>query len=130
MYIRRLYLILLFFLSAIALWSQSQRSITITGDVKDGFLKTPLVDAKVSICNTDSCVLADTCKMTIIYQNSKPIHAVYSAKVMTESKELLVHAWLNGYDDIWQHVSIGKQSEINVPTLEMRSIRKLHHANV
>ncbi|MCR4957486.1 MAG: hypothetical protein K6B13_02615, partial [Prevotella sp.] len=45
--------------------AQTQREITITGDVKDGFLKTPLTDAKVAICRADSSVLADSLKMTI-----------------------------------------------------------------
>ena len=34
-------------LAATSAWAQ--REVTITGDVKDGFLKTPLTDAKVNV---------------------------------------------------------------------------------
>ena len=44
-------------LTATSAWAQ--REVTITGDVKDGFLKTPLTDAHVSICKADSRVLAN-----------------------------------------------------------------------
>ena len=37
----------------------------------------------------------------------------------------MVHARLKGYDDVWQRVSIGKQTEVEVPTLEMRKMREV-----
>ena len=107
-------------------WAQTQREVTVTGDVKDGFLKTPLTDAKVNICRADSSVLADSLKMTIYVRNDKPFLAVYSAKVKTDANALLVHAWKEGYDDVWRRVSIGKETEVEVPTIEMRKMRELN----
>ena len=80
-------------LVALTAGAQTQREITITGDVKDGFMKTPLTDAKVAICRADSSVLADSLKMTIYMRSDKPFLAVYSAKVTTDANAVLVHAW-------------------------------------
>ena len=113
-------------IALIAMSAWAQREVTITGDVKDGFLKTPLTDAKVTICRADSSVLVDSAAMFTAYNRDlKPLFAQYTAKVTTDAKELLVHARLKGYDDVWQRVSIGKQSEVEVPTIEMRRMREL-----
>ena len=104
--------------------SWAQREVNITGDVKDGFLKTPLTDAKVTICRADSSVL-DSTRMTIYMRSDKPFLAVYSAKVTTDANAVLVHASLKGYDDVWQRVSIEGQTEVEVPTLEMRKMREM-----
>ncbi len=110
---------------AFVTWAQPQGEITITSDVKDAFLKTPLVEAMVSICRPDSSVLVDSCYRTIYYQrNGKPLSAVYSAKVKTGESELLLHARLKGYEDVWQRISIGTQAKVEVPTLEMRKMRE------
>ena len=110
-------------LTATSAWAQ--REVTIKGDVKDGFLKTPLTDAKVAICRADSSVL-DTAKITFYKFSGRPqLYSVYSAKVKTDANAVLVHAWLQDYDDVWQRVSIGKQSEVEVPTIEMRRMREL-----
>ena len=106
--------------------SWAQREVNITGDVKDGFLKTPLTDAHVSICRADSSVLVDSLKMTIYMRSDKPFLAVYSAKVKTDANTVLVHAWKEGYDDVWRRVSIGKETEVEVPTIEMRKMRELN----
>ena len=110
-------------LAATSAWAQ--REVTITGDVKDGFLKTPLTDAKVTICRADSSVL-DSTRMTIYMRSDKPFLAVYSAKVKTDANAVLVHASLKGYDDVWQRVSIEGQKEVEVPTIEMRKMRELN----
>ena len=104
--------------------AQNQREVSIMGDVKDGFLKTPLTDAKVIICRGDSSVL-DTAKMNIYIRNDRPFLAVYSAKVTTDANTVFVHVWKEGYDEVWQQVSIGKQKEVEVPTIEMRKMREL-----
>ena len=109
-------------LAAMSAWAQ--REVTITGDVKDGFLKTPLTDAKVTICRADSTVL-DTAKITIYKSGDQPLYAVYSSKVKTDANAVLVHAWLQGYDDVWQSVNITGQTEVEVPTLEMRKMREM-----
>ena len=113
-------------LVALTAGAQTQREITITGDVKDGFMKTPLTDAKVAICRADSSVLADSLKMTIYMRSDRPFLAVYSAKVKTDANTVLVHAWKEGYDDVWRRVSIGKETEVEVPTIEMRKMRELN----
>ena len=109
-------------LAATSAWAQ--REVTITGDVKDGFLKTPLTDAKVTICRADSSVL-DTAKITIYKSGDQPLYAVYSSKVKTDANAVLVHAWLQGYDDVWQRVNITGQTEVEVPTIEMRKMREM-----
>ena len=113
-------------IALVALTAWAQREVNITGDVKDGFMKTPLTDAHVSICRADSSVLVDSLKMTIYMRSDKPFLAVYSAKVKTDANTVLVHAWKEGYDDVWRRVSIGKETEVEVPTLEMRKMRELN----
>ena len=115
----------IFTLATLTSWAQAQREITIKGDVKDGFLKIPLVDAKVSICRADSSALVDSAKIIIYQRGDRPLYAVFSEKIKTDASTLLVHAWLKGYDDVWQQVNIGKQSEVEVPTLQMRRMREL-----
>ena len=111
-------------IALIAMSAWAQREVTITGDVKDGFLKTPLTDAKVTICRADSTVL-DTAKITIYKSGDQPLYAVYSSKVKTDANTVLVHAWLQGYDDVWQRVNITGQTEVEVPTIEMRKMREM-----
>ena len=43
----------------------------------------------------------------------------------TDANAVLVHAWLQGYDDVWQSVNITGQTEVEVPTLEMRKMREM-----
>ena len=121
---RRDILFMLITITAMTALAQNQCKIAITGDVKDGFMKTPLTDAHVSICRADSSVLVDSLKMTIYVRNDKPFLTVYSAKVKTDANTVLVHAWKEGYDDVWRRVSIGKETEVEVPTIEMRKMRE------
>ena len=121
---RQLITIILALAAVCSMWAQQEREVTITGDVKDGFLKTPLTDAKVAICRADSSVL-DTAKITIYKSGDQPLYAVYSSKVKTDANAVLVHAWLQGYDDVWQSVNIAGQTEVEVPTLEMRKMREM-----
>jgi len=108
-------------------WAQTQREIELSGTVEDGFLKIPLSHAKVSVCRADSSVLVDSAAIFTAYNlDLKPLFAKYTIKVTTDAKELLVHARLKGYDDVWQWVSIGKEKEVEVPTIEMRKMRKLN----
>ena len=119
---KRHFITIIIALIATSAWAQ--REVTITGDVKDGFLKTPLTDAKVTICRADSSVL-DTAKMTIYKRSDQPLYAVFSSKVKTDANAVLVHAWLQGYDDVWQRVNITGQTEVEVPTIEMRKMREM-----
>ena len=121
---RQLITIILALAAVCSMWAQQEREVTITGDVKDGFLKTPLTDAKVTICRADSSVL-DSARMNIYIRDDRPFLAVYSAKVTTDANTVLVHASLKGYDDVWQRVSIGKLTDVEVPTIEMRKMREI-----
>ena len=113
-------------LVALTAGAQTQREIELSGNVEDGFLKIPLSHAKVSICKADSSVLVDSAAIFTAYNRDlKPLFAKYTAKVTTDAKVLLVHAQLKGYDDVWQRVSLGKQSEVEVPMLEMRKMREV-----
>ncbi len=116
---------LLAWLTPSSMMAQPHREIDISVDVKDGFLKTPLPDVHVSICRADSSVLVDSAKTSLIRLDDRLLYAVYSAKVTTSANRLLVHAQLKGYDDVWSQVNIGKQTEVEVPTLEMRKMRQV-----
>ncbi|MBR3454311.1 MAG: hypothetical protein IKH26_03200 [Bacteroidaceae bacterium] len=110
---------------------QTEREIEISGKVEDGFLKMPLIHAKVSICRADSSVLVDSAAMTSIYTgNMRLTYALYHSKVTTDSKTLLIHATLKGYEGVWKSVNVGKQTEIDVPTLEMRKVREVELGEV
>ncbi len=126
---KRQLITIIFALVAVCSTLAQQREISITGDVKDGFLKTPLTKAKVTICRADSSLL-DTTVMSIYIRNDRPFMAVYFAKLKTDANAVLVHAQLKGYDDVWQRVSIGKQSEVEVPTIEMRRMREMELGEV
>ena len=99
-----------------------EKEIEISGNVEDGFLEMPLPHAKVSICKADSSVMVDSADMFTAYNsNLKPQLSKFTAKVTTDADELLVHARLKGYNDVWKQVSIGKkQTEVEVPPIRMR----------
>ena len=108
-------------------YAQTEREITVEGKVEDAFLKVPLGQATVSICRPDSSVLADSLQLFMTYgAYNRPKAALYSAKVRTDADQLLVHASLKGYDDVWQQVSIvGKKKEVEVPTIGMLRMREI-----
>ncbi|MBR1466498.1 MAG: hypothetical protein IJ607_09095 [Bacteroidaceae bacterium] len=99
-----------------------EKEIEISGNVEDGFLEMPLPHAKVSICRADSTVIVDSAAMFTAYNSDlRPLFVKYTAKVTTDANELLVHARLKGYNDVWKLVSIGKrQTEVEVPSIQMR----------
>ena len=99
-----------------------EKEIEISGNVEDGFLEMPLPHAKVSICRTDSSVIVDSAAMFTAYNpDLRPLLTKYTVKVTTDANELLVHARLKGYNDVWKQVIIGKrQKEVEVPPIRMR----------
>ena len=118
-------------LAAMTAGAQQQREITITGDVKDGFLNIALPEACVSVLTTDSTVVVDTASMVTFYgAHNRITMARYVAKVDRSRREYLVRARLKGYDDVWRRVSIGKQTDVEVPTLEMRRMREIELGEV
>ncbi|MBR1667461.1 MAG: hypothetical protein IJ693_04165 [Bacteroidaceae bacterium] len=124
---KRQLITLILAIAALTAGAQQQREIELSGNVEDGFLKIPLSHAKVSVCRADSSVLVDSAAIFTAYNRDlRPLFAKYTTKVTTDAKELLVHAQLKGYDDVWQRVSIGKQTEVEVPTIEMHKMRELN----
>ena len=125
---RRQFITIILALTALTAGAQTQRKITITGDVKDGFLKVPLPNAKVSICRTDSSVVVDSADMVNFYNRDyKILKAHYGAEINATEREYLVHAQLRGYADVWQQVTIPKdQDNVEVPTLQMRKVMEGH----
>lgn len=61
---------LLSFLLALACLTTSAQQL-IFGSVRDGFLKTPLADARVSLLTTDSIVVQDSIKVTLRKRNGE-----------------------------------------------------------
>ena len=61
---------LLSFLLALACLTTSAQQL-IFGSVRDGFLKTPLADARVSLLTTDSIVIQDSIKVTLRKRNGE-----------------------------------------------------------
>ena len=111
--------------------SAEGNQLTVSGDIEDAFLLMPLPRAKVSILDADSSVLVDSAAMAMFYDgNQRPLMAKYSATITTNSKTLLIHAQLRGYDDVWRSVSIGKQKEIEVPKMQMRKMRSVELSEV
>ena len=124
---KRQLITLILAIAALTAGAQQQREIELSGNVEDGFLKIPLSHAKVSVCRADSSVLVDSAAIFTAYNRDlRPLFAKYTTKVTTDAKELLIHAQLKGYDDVWQRVSIGKQTEVEVPTIEMHKMRELN----
>ena len=108
-----------------------RREVEISGKVEDGFLKIPLAHVKVSICRADSSVLVDSATNLLGYgHGDRLLYAMYTAKVTTDATHLLVHAQLKGYDDVWQRADIGKRTEVEMPTLEMRKMREIQLGEV
>ena len=105
-----------------------RKKVTISGDVVDGFLKVPLPSAKVSICRADSSVVVDSANMVRFFnREERLIKAHFGAEIIAAEREYLVHAQLDGYDDVWQRVTISKyQDDVEVPTLQMRKMRTVN----
>ena len=103
----------------------SDKTIQITGDVKDAFLKIPLKDVKVTVHRMDSTVVVDSIENINIYGANKLMGVMFYANVKANPREYLVHAQLDGYDDVWKKVTITnpKEERVSAGTLEMRRSR-------
>ena len=104
-----------------------EKEIERSGNVEDGFLEMPLPHAKVSICRVDRSVIVDSAAMFTAYNHDlRPLFSKYTAKLTTDAKELLIHARLKGYNDVWKLVSIGKrQTEVEVSPIRMRKTMEI-----
>ena len=118
-----------FFIMLLASWAWAQqREITLSGYVEDGFLKTPLLHAQVSVCRTDSTVLVDSATVMpfgeFVNGELKLKSTKFTAMVRTSDKALLWHVQMKGYNDVWQRVNIGKADVVDVPTTGLRKARE------
>lgn len=99
------------------------KKIHLSGEVKDGFLDMPLPHARISVFKADSTMVADSLRMVVFYRGDMRIDkAVFSIDVSAAEREYLVRAQMDGYDDVWQRVTITdpSQDEVDVPALKMR----------
>ena len=112
-------------LNAVCIQAQT---VNLTGNVEDGFLKTPLPEAIVTILRSDSTVVADSVPVTLILNGQgEPVNALFYASIQAAPGEYLVRAQLEGYDEAWQRVTLNVPlpKNVNVPTLEMRKSRQI-----
>lgn len=99
------------------------KKIHLSGEVRDGFLDMPLPHARISVFKADSTMVADSLRMVVFYRGDMRIDkAVFGTDVSAAEREYLVRAQMDGYDDVWQRVTITDptQDEADVPALKMR----------
>jgi hypothetical protein len=113
----------------------SGKTVHLSGAVEDGFLEMPLPKAKVSVLRTDSSIVVDSAQMFFFYGSGmKIVRAQFGTDVNAAEREYLVHASMDGYDDVWKRVPIPRplQDDVDVPTLKMRksSVKTLHEVTV
>ena len=118
---------LLSFLLALACLTTSAQQL-IFGSVRDGFLKTPLADARVSLLTTDSIVVQDSIKVTLRKRNGERWGtANFVIQLPKKTCTYLLRATMDGYEDAWQSLSV--QETIDDPwgldnPLELRRIQE------
>lgn len=99
------------------------KKIHLSGEVRDGFLDMPLPHARISVFKADSTMVADSLRMVVFYRGDMRIDkAVFGTDVSAAEREYLVRAQMDGYDNVWQRVTITdpSQDEVDVPALKMR----------
>ena len=103
--------------------------IELVGEIEDGFLEMPLPEACVSMHSADSTLLKDSLPIIrFIGGYNRLLKAQFYANVKPERREYLFHARMEGYDDVWQRVSITNptKKEVTVPTLQMFRMRNVN----
>lgn len=99
----------------------------IFGSVRDGFLKEPLAEARVTLLTKDSVVVQDSIKLELRKRDGERRgSANFSIHLPKKTCSYLVRATLDGYEDAWQPLSV--KASINDPyglePLELRRIRE------
>ena len=96
--------------------------------MRDGFLKIPLAEARITLLTTDSVVVQDSIKVTLRKRNGERWgNAEFRLQLPKKTCTYLIRATLDGYDDAWQTLSV--KAEIDDPwgldsPLELRRIRE------
>lgn len=100
----------------------------ILGTVRDGFLKVPLPEARVTLLSADSVIIQDSIKISV--QKKEGERWGSANFVLTLPKKTctyLLHATLDGYEDAWQTLSVKAEIDdaygLDNP-LELRRIRQ------
>lgn len=120
------YLSLLFV--SLFLFVESSAQQLILGSVRDAFLKTPLVDARLTLLTKDSVVVQDSIRIELNKRKGERWgSADFSIKLPKETCTYLLHATLDGYEDAWETFSV--KAEIDDPwgldnPLELKRIRE------
>lgn len=100
----------------------------ILGSVRDGFLKTPLVNARITLMTEDSIVVQDYIKVNLQKRAEERWgRSTFSIKLPKKTCTYLLRASLEGYDNAWQSFTV--KAEINEPwgldsPLELRRSRE------
>lgn len=103
-------------------WNIKANNITIYGDIQEGFLKTQLQNAKVSILNADSTIIIEKLPLTEISNTgNRSGFSRYFAEVPPIKGTYLIRAMLDGYGEEWQKIEVNDpdKKEISVPTIYM-----------
>lgn len=75
--------------------------------MRDGILKTPLADARVSLLTTDSIVVQDSIKVTLRKRNGERWGtANFVIQLPKKTCTYLLRATMDGYEDAWQSLSV------------------------
>ncbi len=86
----------------------------ILGSVRDGFLKTPLVNARITLMTEDSIVVQDYIKVNLQKRAEERWgRSTFSIKLPKKTCTYLLRASLEGYDNAWQSFTV--KAEINEP---------------
>ena len=79
----------------------------ILGSVRDGFLKIPLPNARVSLLTTDSIIVQDSITVTMNKKDGERYGtAMFSLQVPNQTNTYLLRATLAGYEDAWQILKV------------------------
>lgn len=104
------------------------QTVRLSGELKDGFLHTPLLGVKVSAYSVDSVLLIDSLRTVVFYGVEEKVRkACFDGEVDTRGDSVvLLKASRLGYEDAWHRVSMKGAPSVDVGTIEMRrSVGKL-----
>lgn len=106
---RLLFVVLIFFTFITATAQQ-----LVMGTVRDGFLKIPLPEARITLMTADSVVVQDSIKVMMNKQGGGVRgESYFMIKLPKKTCTYLLRATLDGYDEAWQTFSV--KAEINDP---------------
>ena len=115
------YLFVMMYFSCIQIFAQT---LNLIGDVEDEFLQKPINNVRITVMNPDSTVVTDSVRYTFMRNGKGELLAIqYAIPVPREKRDYLLRASRDGYDDVWQSISVlfpDKVNAVEVPTFKMR----------